>query len=60
MKWMQDDPYLFIRLAISNTIRSVLIESSDPGSTGPDNANGLGYLESTTSLINPLVGGKTQ
>jgi hypothetical protein len=57
---MQDDPYLIIRPAISTTIQSIPTESSDPGSTNPDNTNGLGNPESTTSSINPSEGGTTQ
>jgi hypothetical protein len=60
MKQMQDDPYLIIRPAISTTIQSIPTESSDPGSIVPDNTNGLGNPESTTSPINPLEGGATQ
>ena len=60
MKWMQDDPYLIIRPAISTTICSIPTYSSDPGSTVLDNTNGLSNPESRTSPINPLEGGTTQ
>jgi hypothetical protein len=60
MKWMQDDPYLIIRPMISTTIQSIPTESRDPSSIVPDNTNGLGNPESTTSSINPLEGGAAQ
>jgi hypothetical protein len=60
MKRMQDDLYLIIRLSISTTVQSVSTESIDPGSTVPDNANGLRNPESTTSSINLSEGTETQ
>jgi hypothetical protein len=60
MKWMQDDPYLFIGPAVSNTIQSVLMDSNDPRSTVPDNAHGLGNPEPATFLIDPSEEGTTQ
>jgi hypothetical protein len=60
MKQMWDDPYLFIRPAISTTIRSVPTKSGEPGSTVPDNTNGLDDPESMTTLIDPSEEGKTQ
>jgi hypothetical protein len=60
MKEMQDEPYLIIRPMISITDQSVPTESSNPGSTVPNNTNGLGNPESTTSSINPSEGGETQ
>jgi hypothetical protein len=60
MKRMQDDPYLIIRPAISTTIRSTPTESSGPGPMNPDNTNGLGNPESSTSSVHSSEGGTTQ
>jgi hypothetical protein len=57
---MQDDLYLIIRPVMSTTIQSIPINSRDLVSIVPDNTNGLGNPESTTSSINPSEGGTTQ
>jgi hypothetical protein len=53
MKWMRDDPYIFIGTVVLTIVQSVPTESNDLVSTVPDNAHGLGKPQPATSLINP-------